>query len=304
VDPDSLSMWEGFWIKNKGSSEVLTLCIPALSMEGLSRTAMGGERIEGSLPWSLAIDARTESERGVVVIGLASSAESGPDGFYLLQPPPAFAKNLSFGLVPFESDGSSAAGELLLRDVRPPSDDPVDWVLALSSPVSPVELQWTVREPAEGSDGHLEPVPLLTLIDEESGRRWNMESLRSLVLPGGEHSLRIEARIESGTWPEELPPDILADPNPFFGETAIRYRLDEMSRVTMEIFDASGARIWSHEDRSVPAGEHAVVWNGASSDGVDLPAGTYFLRSMFVAENAASAGMGSKTGTFKITLVR
>jgi flagellar hook assembly protein FlgD len=59
-----------------------------------------------------------------------------------------------------------------------------------------------------------------------------------------------------------------------------------MSRVTMEIFDASGARIWSHEDRSVPAGEHAVVWNGASSDGVDLPAGTYFLRSMFVAENA------------------
>jgi hypothetical protein len=304
VDPASLEMWEGFWINNRSRSEVVTLRIPALSVDGLARTATGRERVGVALPWSVAIDAQTESERSVVVIGLASSAESGHDGFDLLQPPPAFVKDLSFGLVPFGSGEPSAAGELLLRDVRPSSNASVDWVLALSSPEAPVELRWTVREPAEGSEGHFESVRSLTLIDEEAGRRWNMESLRSLVLPGGEHSLRVEARIESGTWPEERQLDILADPNPFFGETAIHCRLDETSHVNMEIFDALGVRIWRHEERAVPAGEHVVVWNGASSEGADLPAGTYFLRSELVSEKGVPAGAGSKTSTFKITLVR
>ena len=84
----------------------------------------------------------------------------------------------------------------------------------------------------------------------------------------------------------------------------IHYRIDETSHVSMEIFDASGARIWSHEDRAVPAGEHAVVWNGASSEGVDLPAGTYFLRSVFVSERTTSTGTSSRIGTLKVTLVR
>ncbi|MGH7740790.1 MAG: FlgD immunoglobulin-like domain containing protein [Candidatus Eiseniibacteriota bacterium] len=70
-------------------------------------------------------------------------------------------------------------------------------------------------------------------------------------------------------------PALRADPNP--GHGSVRF---ELARVQgsgrLEMLDASGARIWSHD---LAAGSSSVVWNGTRSSGGHAAPGVYFARA-------------------------
>lgn len=70
-------------------------------------------------------------------------------------------------------------------------------------------------------------------------------------------------------------PALRADPNP--GRGTVRFELARVrSGGTIELLDASGARIWS---RAVPAGSGSVSWSGTRDAGGAAPAGVYFVRA-------------------------
>jgi flagellar hook assembly protein FlgD len=67
-------------------------------------------------------------------------------------------------------------------------------------------------------------------------------------------------------------------PNPSSGTMTLRYRLPQPADATLDIYAASGQRVWSSFEASVPAGEHVVRWSGRDTNGARVPAGLYFLR--------------------------
>lgn len=67
-------------------------------------------------------------------------------------------------------------------------------------------------------------------------------------------------------------------PNPFVWATAIRYEVPRAGAVELAIYDASGRLIRSVVDGELPAGVHAVDWDGRSDSGEEVAGGVYFCR--------------------------
>lgn len=66
-------------------------------------------------------------------------------------------------------------------------------------------------------------------------------------------------------------------PNPFRGSTQVRFSLAAPSRARLTLYDIAGRLVATIQDRELPAGEHAVEWNGRSASG-RMASGIYFLR--------------------------
>ena len=69
-----------------------------------------------------------------------------------------------------------------------------------------------------------------------------------------------------------------AAPNPFNPSTSIRFSLGHPARVRLLIFDVSGARVRGLADRTMPAGDHVLRWDGTNDQGRPLASGAYFYR--------------------------
>ncbi|MBN2172307.1 MAG: right-handed parallel beta-helix repeat-containing protein [Candidatus Krumholzibacteriota bacterium] len=67
-------------------------------------------------------------------------------------------------------------------------------------------------------------------------------------------------------------------PNPFNPKTSIRFDLPETQSVRLTIFDASGRRVATLVDATLPAGYHHADWNGRDDAGRSLASGVYFYR--------------------------
>ncbi len=67
-------------------------------------------------------------------------------------------------------------------------------------------------------------------------------------------------------------------PNPFNAHTVITYRLPQLGRVKIEVFNLRGERIAVLWDERQAAGEHRLVWNGTDDRDATLPSGGYFYR--------------------------
>lgn len=67
-------------------------------------------------------------------------------------------------------------------------------------------------------------------------------------------------------------------PNPFNPSTAISFVLDRPSRVRLEVFDVSGAKVGVLRDGTLSAGRHEVRWNGTDQAGRPVASGAYFYR--------------------------
>jgi hypothetical protein len=67
-------------------------------------------------------------------------------------------------------------------------------------------------------------------------------------------------------------------PNPFRGQTAIRFLAPRDGRVTLEIFDMSGRRRAALLDEEVNAGWKEVRWDGRDAAGQLLESGSYVCR--------------------------
>jgi hypothetical protein len=68
-------------------------------------------------------------------------------------------------------------------------------------------------------------------------------------------------------------------PNPSMRGADLQLSLSRESRVSLSIFDAGGRRVRDVLDGSLPAGVHAIHWDGRGGDGRRAPAGLYFARA-------------------------
>jgi len=67
-------------------------------------------------------------------------------------------------------------------------------------------------------------------------------------------------------------------PNPFNPETVIKFNLPQDSRVTLRVYNILGQVVNTVVDEVLPAGAHAVVWDGKNEQGKDVASGVYFYR--------------------------
>lgn len=67
-------------------------------------------------------------------------------------------------------------------------------------------------------------------------------------------------------------------PNPFLDRVRLAFVLPVAATVDLEVFDVRGRSIRAYEPEILAAGEHALTWDGRSSDGHPAGQGIYFLR--------------------------
>ncbi len=67
-------------------------------------------------------------------------------------------------------------------------------------------------------------------------------------------------------------------PNPFNPSTKILFQMPEQNLVLVSVFDAQGRKIGTLFEGVMPAGSHAIVWNGRDEKGQPMPSGVYILK--------------------------
>jgi hypothetical protein len=304
---DSLATWEGCFIRNLKEPD-LTLLIPAQEYTPRERAAADKH---GKSRWSMPITVESSPERARVRIELAEGDSTGLDADDELLPPAPPDQTLAVFLV---SGTGWAGGDALRVDARPVAGRGAEWWLVISNPREEAELTWPgdpdeqrdEAAPAVGSGRMAESgIADMTMFERGTERRWDMRRLRSVDLPRGTHWFRIAIEWEDGparsaeagrpgVW-------IRVGPNPLRDAGEIRYGLVGPGPIEVEIFDVHGALIWEHRRDEEAAGEHAILWNVAGSDGKPLPGGEYFAR--LKARNPGPAGRLVRT-TVKFLVVR
>ncbi len=67
-------------------------------------------------------------------------------------------------------------------------------------------------------------------------------------------------------------------PNPFNPSTRIDFTLPDDGRAVMRIYDARGREVRTLLNGVLPAGDHALTWDGTDDTGRELASGTYFYQ--------------------------
>ncbi len=67
-------------------------------------------------------------------------------------------------------------------------------------------------------------------------------------------------------------------PNPFNPSTTINYSVEVPGEVTLKISNNLGQLVRTLVDEEKPPGEHTVVWDGTSDNGLRVATGTYFYQ--------------------------
>jgi hypothetical protein len=85
-----------------------------------------------------------------------------------------------------------------------------------------------------------------------------------------------------------------SSPNPFAGETEMRYSIPVKSDVSLKVYDVTGRPVRTLVANETEPGIHSAVWDGRDDAGSSVPAGVYLYRLV-------AAG---STSTRKLILVR
>ena len=67
-------------------------------------------------------------------------------------------------------------------------------------------------------------------------------------------------------------------PNPFTGQTEIKFSVEEASQVTVEIYNLMGSKVLTLTDQPYKPGEHSINWDATDANGAKLPEGVYITR--------------------------
>jgi hypothetical protein len=126
---------------------------------------------------------------------------------------------------------------------------------------------------------------------------WRDPSGRAVIArPQDDGLFRLVATGDAGASPV-LPsrPALLASyPNPAPGAAHFAFDLPARGRAALRIYDASGRRVTTLVDSTLPAGRHAFGWSGTDAAGRRVPSGVYFYELT----------AGSDVETRKLVLVR
>ena len=125
------------------------------------------------------------------------------------------------------------------------------------------------------------------------------ERLNAFLVGVGPNSIAIFENISTGITEigNEIPDAFTLQqnyPNPFNPETSIRFAIRKNSRVTLNIFNALGAKVSTLVNENLPAGSYEFRWDAQDSNGNKVPSGIYFYQ--LTADNISTVK--------KMTLIR
>jgi len=111
--------------------------------------------------------------------------------------------------------------------------------------------------------------------------------------PADPNSVPRVAAAETGSAP--VAPQLFQNaPNPFNPSTTIAFRFGTAGRVRLLVFDVSGRLVKTLVDKTLPAGNHTVRWDGSDDRGHATASGRYYYRLR----------VGDKVLTRAMTLLR
>ncbi len=147
-----------------------------------------------------------------------------------------------------------------------PSGQDFDWFLYNSS-LTEVARGYTVNNPETGSY-NASAGRYYLFVDGYNGST----GAYSLTVSGG---LARFAMADGPVAPKEFKLHANA-PNPFQGETVLRFDLPRTTQVDLSVYDAQGRRVRTLVDRQIDPGFHSVPWDGRDEHGRELASGVYF----------------------------
>jgi len=77
---------------------------------------------------------------------------------------------------------------------------------------------------------------------------------------------------------DPIPEDFQVMPNPVHGQVTVAFNLEAATAVALEIYDASGRRVWSYPPTMLDAGRQTLRWDGRRDSDRAARSGVYFLR--------------------------
>ena len=104
-------------------------------------------------------------------------------------------------------------------------------------------------------------------------------------LAAGEYHIYTDVKLPVPNFPtsteetvETLKDGFQIFPNPSAGETHVRYHVSRPGNVELSVYDLMGKRVAILTNEAQLAGSHDAHWNGMTTEGTLVPAGTYVLR--------------------------
>jgi len=99
-----------------------------------------------------------------------------------------------------------------------------------------------------------------------------MERILDWLIPSG--AVGVET-IAGATTTFDLLPNT---PNPFGGETSLKFALPSSGHARLSVYDVAGRRVADLVDRAMDAGVHSVTWDGRDASGSAVASGVYLAR--------------------------
>ena len=172
-------------------------------------------------------------------------------------------------------------GRRLAGSFKPVPDTGQRWTLTFRSPRPHTPVEVTLHEYGQLPDGFerflLDEGTLVSL----SGPSFRVAAgdgrdRRLTLILGTEGFARAQASAEGA---DAIPVTLQQNvPNPFSHTTTMRYRLEQPSRVVLDIYDLHGRRLRRLVDALQPAGPYAVPWDGRDATGRPAASGLYLYR--------------------------
>lgn len=261
----TLQPWEGYWLRVL-VTEGVTLTFPALSPTRRATTRT-------TLPqsgWLVTLTARAGDSMAQVRLGQAPSATEQFDPAWDSGAPPEFGQMLGFAVQNF--DWGRYAGRYAV-DIRREGTKSI-WRLQVRSPApeTDVTLMWNdLRAVPKGTR--------LVLLDEASGRRYNLRTVSSVTLrtdSSGMRNLQVVAEPQLGS---DLRITQLRAQRTRGGTYSVQFALSADAQVQAEVLTTSGKPVRLLQNGTPSrAGIQSVSWDGRDSSGIAVPAGAYLLR--------------------------
>jgi hypothetical protein len=282
--------FEGYFVYN-ATAVAETLCIlpveaPATLKRAVTPLGTLATRSPKSVPggWRLSLTASTPTAGDEpVAVGVADDAASARDVRDRRKAPTVPGR---WARLAVDNRGWTEAAGLYVEDVRPAAATGHRWDLVFRS--------WERAEMVTVRAGNVSELPAgvaVRLIDLEQGTAVDLRDAPEyrFVSRGPDREYRVvllageQAFVDgAGRALAEIPGAVVLDanaPNPFNPVTRIRFGLPASAVVSLAVFDVRGQKVATLVDgESLPAGYHAVLWEGCDDQGRRVASGTYFYR--------------------------
>jgi hypothetical protein len=287
-----LSTWHGYWLA--AYQDNISLWFDYRNATTNLKFAEQCKVADTSGDWSLPISSKDGKAR--IVIGGDSRATQGFDALLDLPSPPSSpgAKTTDVGLAIDHTPWDIITGTSFLADFVSPACSMYAWEIRVKARgATSVELRWDPELlPASGEVDLWVPSTGQILVS-------SLRNASSCLVPLINGRQIIEVRLNAQASPVGTVPAATSlganFPNPFNPSTTIACDLAAPSRVSLQVFDASGrlVRVLA-AGQDLTAGHHELTWNGRDDAGRAVAGGVYFYR----------LDAGSYHETRKMTLVK